>query len=159
MSVAGNKPGSRWRSPGQETIYARKLVQAIRSAASVQPQPVPARAIKAAADSALAVAARGRTRWSRAILSKLRRRRKVMLKLGGKIRDRRRRAVRGGAPISGWKVRGRLGVLSRVVPGCRKAAAEAVLEEAADYVAALQMQVRAMRALADRLSLAGSGEG
>lgn len=57
MSAAGNKPGSRWASPAQETIYAHKLVQAIRSAAGVPAQPVPVRAIKAAADSALAVAA------------------------------------------------------------------------------------------------------
>ncbi|KAK9919982.1 hypothetical protein M0R45_028552 [Rubus argutus] len=57
-------------------------------------------------------------------------------------RDRRR------VPAVQRKVK----VLSRLVPGCRKAPLPNLLEETSDYIAALEMQVRAMTALTQLLS-------
>jgi hypothetical protein len=51
-------------------------------------------------------------------------------------------------------VKERLKKLGRIVPGCRKLPAATLLEETADYVAALELQVRTMRALAEALSAA-----
>ena len=89
----------------------------------------------------------------------------MLVKAGGKIRRRHRRpqhakskaaAFAGAAADSkeGGKVQERLRVLGRLVPGCRKLPAPELLEEAVDYVAALQMQVNTMRALADALAAA-----
>ena len=125
--------------------------------------------MKAAADSALALTARGQTRWSRAILlaGAACSRRRVLVKAGGKVRRRRRpplpvqardnaaaAALLKGKGKEKDKVQERLRVLGRLVPGCRKLPAPALLEESADYVAALQMQVSAMRALTDALAAA-----
>ncbi|RWW34294.1 hypothetical protein BHE74_00016349 [Ensete ventricosum] len=131
------QPATKWRTAAQERVYGRRLLEALRTTAALGP-----RAVKEAADSALALTARGRSRWSRAIL----------LRTGRKIRRGRRRAR--AAEAAGGRVRGRLRVLRRLVPGCRNLSAGSLLEEAADYVAALEMQVKAMRALADALSAA-----
>ncbi|URE21198.1 hypothetical protein MUK42_25004 [Musa troglodytarum] len=150
---------SKWRTAAQERIYRRRLLEALRATAS----GAGPRAVKEAADSALALTARGQSQWSRAILlGRCRPRRKLLLKAGGKVRRGRRRP-RPAAPVpvaaaapapAGKKVRDRLRVLGRLVPGCRQLSAPNLLEEAADYVAALEMQVKAMRALADALSAA-----
>ncbi|CAL9195892.1 unnamed protein product [Musa hybrid cultivar] len=140
---------TKWRTAAQERIYRRRLLEALRATAS----GAGPRAVKEAADSALALTARGKSQWSRAILlGRCRPRRKLLLKAGGKVRRVRRRP-RLAAP-AGKKVRDRLRVLGRLVPGCRQLSAPSLLEEAADYVAALEMQVKAMRALADALSAA-----
>ncbi|CAO2204988.1 unnamed protein product [Urochloa humidicola] len=170
---SSNKPPpqqvSKWRSGTQHKIYGRRLLDALRTTGGGQP-----RAVKAAADSALALTARGQTRWSRAILlaGAACSRRRVLVKAGGKIRRRHRRphkadrskaaAAAAGESLKGkegssskeGKVQERLRVLGRLVPGCRKLPAPDLLEEAADYVAALQMQVNTMRALADALAAA-----
>ncbi|GJN38270.1 hypothetical protein PR202_gb27298 [Eleusine coracana subsp. coracana] len=138
----------------------RRLVDALRTTRASSggaPQP---RAVKAAADSALALTAHGQTRWSRAILLSTCRRR-VLVKAGGKIRKRHHRRPTKApvleqppALLKERKVKERLRVLGRLVPGCRKLATPALLEETADYVAALEMQVKTMRALADALAAA-----
>ncbi|KAK1275216.1 Transcription factor [Acorus gramineus] len=163
--------GNRWRTGAQQRIYGRRLLEAIRSArgesSAAATRPTPPSRIKEAADSALALTAQGRSRWSRAILSRQWRRRRLVVKAtakaaGGKIRRRRwaeKRRLKGkgeAAATKPRKVKERLRVLSRLVPGCRKASTPSLLEEAADYVAALEMQVRAMRALADALSSSSS---
>ncbi|XP_066317014.1 transcription factor bHLH150-like [Miscanthus floridulus] len=155
---------SKWRSGAVRGVYGRRLLDALRATGGGQP-----RAVKAAADSALALTARGQTRWSRAILlaGAACSRRRVLVKAGGKVRRRRRpplpvqardnaaaAALLKGKGKEKDKVQERLRVLGRLVPGCRKLPAPALLEEAADYVAALQMQVSAMRALTDALAAA-----
>uniref|UniRef100_A0A0E0MTT0 BHLH domain-containing protein n=1 Tax=Oryza rufipogon TaxID=4529 RepID=A0A0E0MTT0_ORYRU len=174
---------TKWRSGVQERIYGRRLLDALRATrdgaagggGGAPPQP---RAVKAAADSALALTARGQSRWSRAILlaGAASSRRRVLVKAGGKIRrggggnSCRRPQARAAAAaakaaaaassageppmLKEKKVKERLRVLGRLVPGCRKLPAPALLEETADYVAALEMQVKAMRALADALAAA-----
>ncbi|XP_077210529.1 transcription factor bHLH149-like [Tasmannia lanceolata] len=157
---AFKKPETKWRTPTQERIYGQRLLEGLQSTKnSSQPLKIaPSRVIKYAADSALALTAKGQTRWSRAILSRRWQRRKLWLKAGGKIRrssTRRRHGKLAPAPEpTGEKVRARLRVLGRLVPGCRKLSTSTLLEEAADYMAALELQVKAMRTLAERLSAA-----
>jgi hypothetical protein len=90
----------------------------------------------------------------------------VLVKAGGKIRRRHRhrrpnKSTKAASFPSKDKeeegrgnVQERLRALGRLVPGCRKLPAPDLLEEAVDYVAALQMQVSTMRALADALAAA-----
>lgn len=120
--------------------------------------------MREAADRVLAVAAKGRTRWSRAILTN-------RLKL--KFMKNRRPRVAAVAAVSRSKkprvsvlrlrcknkpaVQRKARVLGRLVPGCRKEPLPVILEEATDYIAALEMQIRAMSALAELLSISGSG--
>jgi hypothetical protein len=173
---AGAAPGpaqTKWRSGTQERIYGRRLLDALRATRSGTPQTPQPRAVKEAADSALALTARGQSRWSRAILlaGAASCRRRVLVKAGGKIRRHPRPQARAAAKaakaaaaaaasaseppmLKERKVKDRLRVLGRLVPGCRKLQAPDLLEEAADYVAALEMQVKAMRALADALAAA-----
>ncbi|PWZ08264.1 hypothetical protein Zm00014a_036379 [Zea mays] len=166
VSATPRQGSSRWRSGAVRGAYGRRLLDALRATGGGQPRP---RAVKAAADSALALTARGQTRWSRAILlagAVCGGRRRVLVKAGGKVRRRRRRRppvqARDKAAVAALKGQGkgkdkvqeRLRALGCLVPGCRRLPAPALLEEAADYVAALQMQVSAMRALADALAAA-----
>ncbi|KAM7488039.1 hypothetical protein LguiB_025523 [Lonicera macranthoides] len=154
-----------WKSEVQQQVYSSKLLQALRSVR--QPaSPSPARrgrAVREAADRVLATTAKGRSRWSRAILTnrlkikfmKNRRSRVAMMSSSSRSKKPKMSILRLKAknlPVVQRKTR----VLGRLVPGCRKQPLPIVLEEATDYIAALEMQVRAMAVLADLLT--GPGE-
>ncbi|KAL3634671.1 hypothetical protein CASFOL_021725 [Castilleja foliolosa] len=164
-----------WKSEAQQQIYSSKLLQALRQVRQNDGagQSGPKR-VHEAADRVLAATARGRTRWSRAILTNrlkmkfmkknniVKRQNKVMtvitsgsdrLKRKSKVTVSRLRSM--SLPAVQRKAR----VLSRLVPGCRKETFPVVLEEATDYIAALEMQVRAMTALTQLLSVSGSASG
>ncbi|KAH1089128.1 hypothetical protein J1N35_016385 [Gossypium stocksii] len=164
---------TRWKSEAQQQIYSSKLIQALSQVNlngnhSSPSAPRRGRAVREAADRALAVAAKGRTRWSRAILTS-----RVKLKFrkekgqrSGSVSAATVTGVTGGnrsrkqrfsvLKLKAKSVQRKVKVLGRLVPGCRKQPLPVILEEATDYIAALEMQVRAMSALADLLSGSGS---
>ncbi|KAJ0244393.1 Transcription factor bHLH148 [Hirschfeldia incana] len=169
---------ARWRSEKQQRSYSAKLMQALQqvrlsssSSSAATPSPTPqkrGKAVREAADRALAVSARGRTLWSRAILAnriklkfrKQKRPRPAAIptvitteSISSSIRSKKRRVTvvklnKKSIPTVNRKVR----VLGRLVPGCRKESVPVILEEATDYIQALEMQVRAMKSLAELLS-------
>ena len=165
---------SKWRTRREHEIYSSKLLEAIRvvragpSAAAGAAAPAPPRgwAVREAADRALAVAARGRTHWSRAILASRRRRlqaaHRARLRAPASPPSRHDAAAASASAASASAVAAKgtatpplarkAKVLGRLVPGCRKLSFPTLLAETTDYIAALQMQVRAMTALAEALS-------
>ncbi|CAN7075637.1 unnamed protein product [Brassica oleracea var. botrytis] len=172
-----------WRSEKQQRSYSANLIQAlqqVRLSSSAAETPYPTaqkrgKAFREAADRALAVSARGRTIWSRAILFnrfklKFRKQKRprpaaipAVITRGssssssGRGTKKRRVTVvklnKKSIPTVNRKVR----VLGRLVPGCKKESVPVILEEATDYIQALEMQVRAMKSLAELLSGSGSG--
>ncbi|XP_073135593.1 transcription factor bHLH148 isoform X2 [Henckelia pumila] len=152
-----------WRSDAQQQVYSSKLFQAIRQVqSSGSSAPKRNRAVREAADRVLAATARGRSRWSRAMLTN--RLRLRFLKKKKNITKQKRngrppRRSKVSVTRLKWKsmqtVQRKARVLGGLVPGCRKQPLPVVLEEVTDYIAALEMQVRAMTALAALLS--GSG--
>ncbi|KAE8706178.1 bHLH148 protein [Hibiscus syriacus] len=160
-----------WKSEKQQQVYSSKLVQALSQLSLDSPPssaPRGGRAVREAADKALAVAAKGRTRWSRAILTsrlklKFRKRKRQRGRPAASVAavTRSRRSKKPRFSVSRLKARSlptvqrKVKVLGRLVPGCRKEPLPIILEEATDYISALEMQVRAMSALAELLS--GSG--
>ncbi|KAL8484806.1 hypothetical protein ACS0TY_027192 [Phlomoides rotata] len=170
-----NNSEIQWKSDSQQQIYSSKLLQALQqvrlSGGSSPAQPSAPKRVSEAAYRVLAATAKGRTRWSRAILTSrlklkfmkknniVKRQRKVMTvittgntRLQKKSKVSVSRLKSKGLPAVQRKAR----VLGRLVPGCRKQPLPVVLEEATDYIAALEMQVRAMSALAELLSASGS---
>jgi len=165
---------SKWRTRREHEIYSSKLLEAIRlvragpsSSASGAAAPAPPRgwAVREAADRALAVAARGRTHWSRAILASRRRRlqaaHRARLRAPASPSSRHDAAAASASAASASAaakgtatppLARKAKVLGRLVPGCRKLSFPTLLSETTDYIAALQMQVRAMTALAEALS-------
>ncbi|KAE8717799.1 bHLH148 protein [Hibiscus syriacus] len=158
---------TRWKSEAQQQIYSSKLLQALSQVSLDAPSssaPRGGRAVREAADRALAVAAKGRTRWSRAILTsrlklkfrKQKTERSAVASVTGCSRSKKPRfSVSKLKAKSLPAVQRNVKVLGRLVPGCRKQPLPVILEEATDYIAALEMQVRAMTTLAELLS--GSG--
>ncbi|KAK9136668.1 hypothetical protein Sjap_007262 [Stephania japonica] len=166
-----NNSTSRWRTPAEHHTYSSKLLEALRhvrrttTTTTTPSTQSPARAVRDAADRALAAAAKGRTRWSRHILTH-------RLKLKFKKRKPPRpahgdsRSEKPGLDVLKFKgkkknkrlpaLQRRVRVLGRLVPGGRKLSFPTLLEETTDYIAALQMQVRTMTALTELLSVAGS---
>ena len=159
----------RWRSESEQRNYSTKLVEALRqvrrnsssspSSAKLSSSSVGRhREIRDAANRVLAVSAKGKTRWSRAILTS---------RLSSKLahnNTKHKKANRVGAKVTGCSrfsrpekkrlppVQRKVKVLSRLVPGCRKVSLPNLLEEATDYIAALEMQVRAMTKITEILT-------
>ncbi|KAJ6720937.1 TRANSCRIPTION FACTOR BHLH148-LIKE ISOFORM X1 [Salix viminalis] len=159
---------AKWKTEAQQQIYSSKLIQALSQVnlnPSTSSAPRQGRAVREVADRALAFAAKGKTRWSRAILTS-----RIKLKFRKQQHKRRRLAssssfsssgsTTGSSSRSSRKHKGRVcpavqrkvSVLGRLVPGCRKQPLPVILEEATDYIAALEMQVKAMSAIAELLS-------
>ncbi|KAL9233465.1 hypothetical protein vseg_008463 [Gypsophila vaccaria] len=150
-----NNKQLRWKTSAEQQTYSSKLIHALRHA---RLHHAPPSRVRAAADTALAMAAKGRSRWSRAILSS---RLKLRRKHHRKVRIIRsvisppampQNAAAFAADKAAAPLDKRVKALSRLVPGCRKVSLPSLLEETSDYIAALQMQVRAMTALAQLLS-------
>ncbi|KAI3944971.1 hypothetical protein MKW92_051068 [Papaver armeniacum] len=157
---------NKWKSESKQRIYSTKLLEALHrvrnTSSSSSSMPRGGRAVREAADRALAFEAKGKTRWSRAILTsriklKLKKVSKPRLVVGNE-NSKKKPVIKVPArvntkiPVLQKKVR----VLGRLVPGCRKVSFPDLLEEATDYIAAMEMQVKAMTALAELLSGLGS---
>ncbi|KAL8153637.1 hypothetical protein V2J09_011397 [Rumex salicifolius] len=157
-----------WKSEKTEQIYSSKLLQALKKvrlspSSSSQSAPRRGRAVREAADRALAVAAKGRTRWSRAILTnrlklkfmKNKRSRGAAASTGSGGGGRSRKPRLGVLKLKGKNlpaVQRKVRVLGRLVPGCRKEPFPVILEETTDYIEALEMQIRAMKTLTELLT-------
>ncbi|KAF3640838.1 Transcription factor [Capsicum chinense] len=158
---------SRWRTDNEQQIYSSKLLQALRHVrrSNDNPSPVNAgRAVRETADRVLAVTAKGRSRWSRAILSgrlslrlsQINKKHKKAKLNNGNIKSKKPAAAKKKRlPAIQRKVR----VLGRLVPGCQKVPFPNLLEETTDYISALEMQIRAMTFLTGLLSAGGAGAG
>lgn len=150
---------TRWTSDAEQKNYSVKLVEALRQRSHWNLSPaveVSHVAVRETADRLLAVAAKGRTRWSRSIvMSRLRlklnpnkHKKQKKPKVAGDMRSKKPVAVAKKIPAVERKVQ----LLGRLVPGCRKLSFPNVLGEATDYIAALEMQVRAMTVLSGLLT-------
>ncbi|CAF2021240.1 hypothetical protein Bca4012_079754 [Brassica carinata] len=159
----------KWRSEKQQQIYSTNIIQSLRELRISDPSAKPApprgggRAVRDAAYRSLAVTARGRTLWSRAILSKavkvkLKFRKQnrsrnsnpptTMVSITGNNRLRKKRATVLRLKTKGLPaVQRRVKLLSRLIPGCRKQPLPVVLEETTDYIVAMEMQIRALNAI------------
>lgn len=161
-----------WKSDAQQQIYSSKLLHALQQVriSSSGAEPSAPRRVRDAAYGVLAATAKGRSRWSRAILTNrlklkfmkknnmAKRQRKVMtvVAAGNRSQKKSKVSVLRLKPKCLPAFQRKARVLGRLVPGCRKQPLPVVLEEAMDFIPALEMQVRAMSALAELLSFSGS---
>ncbi|XP_022968790.1 transcription factor bHLH149-like [Cucurbita maxima] len=149
----------RWRTESEQQIYSSKLVEALhrvtrRTASPPAKSSINGRKVRETADTVLAVAAEGKTRWSRAILTnrlelKLKNHKKAK-PAGNCFRPKKLKIRYETRKLP--TVQRKVQTLGRLVPGCRKISFPNLLDEATDYIAALQMQVRAMTAVAELLA-------
>ncbi|CAI9764576.1 unnamed protein product [Fraxinus pennsylvanica] len=168
MNTTEKMGRARWGTETEQKIYASKLVGALRHLRRPEsPSPsASGRAVREAADRILAVSAKGRTRWSRAIvtgrlslrLAQINKKHKKMSKPTTGDSTSKKRAFKKKLP----PVQSKLRILGRLVPGCRNLSLPNLLEETTDYIAALQMQANAMTFLTELLtngsSLAASSD-
>lgn len=161
-----NNISNQWKSDAHQQVYSSKLLQALRQVklGSYSP-PRRGKAMRETADRVLAATAKGRTRWSRAILKN-----RVTLKF---MKNRRQRAAMATLPARPKKprlsilrlkaknlpaVQRKVRLLGRLVPGCRKEPFPVILEETIDYISALQMQIKVMSGLDKLLSAAAAAQ-
>ncbi|XP_016900939.2 transcription factor bHLH149-like [Cucumis melo] len=151
---------TRWTTESEHRIYSSKLVDALHRVTAHKSTSLPSRSsidgrkVRETADRVLAVAAKGKTRWSRAILTNPRLQRKLKKQKKVKAVGNCSRAKKLKIKYETRKlptVQRKVRTLGRLVPGCRKISFPNLLEEASDYISALQMQVRAMTAVAELL--------
>ncbi|KAA0048078.1 transcription factor bHLH149-like protein [Cucumis melo var. makuwa] len=142
-----------WKTEIQQQIYSSRLAEALRRVTHPRSSStINGNLVRQTADSVLAATAKGRSRWSRAILAtrfrqslaRRRRRTKKLLARKPELKNEKARKL----PAVQRKVK----ILGRLVPGCRKLSFPNLLEEATDYISALEMQVKAMTALAELLA-------
>ncbi|KAE8702677.1 Detected protein of unknown function [Hibiscus syriacus] len=141
-----NQRNKRWRTQRDQHIYSSKLIQALRRSRSTSAP----KEIHDTADRVLSVLARGTTRWSRAILTarKMSKHKKAKVVANTRLKKPAINREKRKTPL----VQKKLKVLGRLVPGCRKLSFTNLLEETSDYIAALEMQVRAMTAITEFLA-------
>ncbi|XVE89549.1 hypothetical protein DITRI_Ditri20bG0005000 [Diplodiscus trichospermus] len=156
----GNQRIQRWRTQREHQIYSSKLIEALRRSRRTS-SSVAAKEVRETADRVLAVSAKGTTRWSRAILTSRLTAGATMTK-HKKARATANRRMR--KPVINREqrklpvVERKLKVLRWLVPGCRKVPLSNLLEETSDYIAALEMQVRAMTAITEFLAGGRAGQ-
>ncbi|KAL8527821.1 hypothetical protein ACS0TY_005591 [Phlomoides rotata] len=153
-------PRLRWRTDTEQQIYSSKLVYALRHLRRPESAGATSTAVRDAADRVLAVSAKGKTRWSRAILTN-----RLSLRLAH-INKKHKKSAKPAAADSRMKkpkklppLQRKVKVLSRLVPGCRKITLPNLLEETSDYIAALEMQVKAMTFITGLLNGGASAGG
>ncbi|WRX24853.1 hypothetical protein QQP08_017340 [Theobroma cacao] len=155
----GSQRIKRWRTEREQQIYSSKLIEALRRSRRTS-SSTPAKEVRETADRVLAVSAKGTMRWSSAILAS-------RLGVGAKtMRKHKKAKVTANRSLRKPEIKGekrklpaverKLKVLGRLVPGGRKLSFSNLLEETSDYIAALEMQVRAMTAITELLAGAGT---
>ncbi|KAE8710529.1 bHLH149 protein [Hibiscus syriacus] len=156
--MQGNQRMNRWRTGREQQIYSSKLIEALRRRSTRTSSSVNGKDVRDTAYRVLAVSAKGTTRWSRAILigrlsAKVRKHKKAKVSANRKLRKPASNKERRKLPV----VERKLLVLGRLVPGCRRLSFSNLLEETSDYIAALEMQVRAMTAITEFLAVGNDG--
>nr|XP_043639388.1 transcription factor bHLH148-like [Erigeron canadensis] len=147
-----------WKSEMRQKMYSTKLLKALGQA-RLGSARLHGQAVHEAADRVLAMTAKGQSRWSQTILKNKLKCKFMKCKPRKQVTNgnTRLKKPKPGILKSKWKknisVVARKGRdLGRIIPGCKKQALVVVLEEATDYIAALEMQVKAMATLADLFS-------